>query len=88
MDVKELITYLLSPIAQVALIVGIAQLLKQTGLKKKWIPLCDLAFGLFSGLIVYGYALGYGVIDGAVLGIAIGLSACGLFSGIKNVTKK
>ena len=88
MDIKELIAYLLTPVAQVALIIGIAELVKRVGLNSKWIPLVDLGLGLASGIGVYGFALGYGIVNGVMLGLALGLSACGLFSGIKNLTEK
>lgn len=84
MDTQELITYLLTPVAQVALIMGLAEVIKRMGLESRWIPLVDLGLGILSGVGVYGYALKYGLIDGIILGIALGLSACGLFSGIKN----
>lgn len=88
MDVGEIIAYLLTPVVQVALIIGLAELIKSLGLEKRWIPLVDLGLGLASGILIYGYAQGYGLLDGVVLGIALGLSACGLFSGIKNVSGK
>lgn len=88
MNIDELITYLLTPVAQVALIIGIAELIKRIGLETRWIPVIDLVLGLVSGVCIYGLAMGYGIVDGIVLGIALGLSACGLFSGIKNVTEK
>ena len=88
MDIKELIAYLLTPVAQVALIIGIAELVKRVGLNSKWIPLVDLGLGLASGIGVYGFALDYGIVNGIMVGLALGLSACGLFSGIKNLTEK
>ena len=84
MNTNELITYLLTPVAQVALIMGLAEVIKRIGLNKRWIPLVDLALGVVSGIAVYGKALNYGYVNGMILGIAMGLSACGLFSGIKN----
>ena len=88
MDINELIAYLLTPVAQVALIIGIAELIKKVGCPSRWIPLVDLGLGLLSGVLVYGVALGYGILNGVIVGIAVGLSACGLFSGIKNVLGK
>lgn len=88
MNVEELITYLLTPVAQIALIIGLAELVKRMGVATRWIPVVDLILGLTSGICIYGIALGYGITDGIVLGIALGLSACGLFSGIKNVTEE
>lgn len=83
----ELINYLLAPAGQVALIIGLAQLVKNLGVPSKWIPLFDVVLGLLSGVIVYGFEYDLGILKGVMLGLAIGLSACGLFSGIKNVVK-
>ena len=85
MDIDELIAYLLSPMAQIALIIGLAELAKKIGLPHRYIPILDLVLGLISGIGVYGFALGFGVVNGILLGVAMGLSACGLFSGVKNV---
>lgn len=87
MDVKELIEYLVTPVAQVAMIMAIAEMLKRLGVPDKAIPVVDLIIGLISGVCVYGIALGYGALNGILLGFALGLSACGLFSGIKNVAE-
>lgn len=86
MEVKELVTYLLTPAAQVALIIALAELVKQTGFPTRFIPVVDLVLGLVSGFAVYHNGLN--IVQCAVLGIAIGLSACGLFSGIKNVFER
>ena len=88
MNLDELIAYLLAPAGQVALIIGLAQLVKGLGLNAKWIPLFDVALGIASGLCVYGYEYHLGLIRGFMIGLAIGLSACGLFSGIKNLVEK
>jgi uncharacterized membrane protein HdeD (DUF308 family) len=84
----NLIEYLMTPVAQVGLIIGLAEIVKGFGVEKRWIPLVDLALGLTSGLFVYHLAFGYHVVQSAVIGIALGLSACGLFSGYKNVIGK
>jgi len=88
MSINDLVSYLLTPIAQVALIVALAEVAKRIGLKSKWIPLLDLALGIVAGLAVYTGHLGLSPIEGIIAGIACGLSACGLFSGIKNLTTK
>ena len=85
---NDLIAYLLTPAAQIALIIGLAELVKKLGLENRWVPLFDLFMGLISGLCVYGLAMGHGVVNGLILGIFMGLSACGLFSGVKNLTQK
>lgn len=85
MEINEIITYLFTPVAQVALIMAIAELVKRMGLDSRYIPLVDLGLGVLSGIVVYTIYTGMQPIEGIVLGIALGLSACGLFSGVKNV---
>lgn len=87
MEINELITYLLTPIGTLAIIIGIAEVIKRLGLDSKYIPLIDLALGLIAGISIYTAHLGYAPIEGIVVGIALGLSACGTFSGIKNLTQ-
>lgn len=84
---NELISTLLTPVVQIALIMGIAEILKKLGLPHKYIPLVDLGLGLIAGLLVYTAHLHYAPIEGIVIGVALGLSACGLFSGVKNLTE-
>ena len=84
MSFDELLTFVLSPAAQIALIIGLAELAKKTGLPTRWVPLLDLALGILSGVLVFGLLMGKGIPQGIVVGLALGLSACGLFSGIKN----
>ena len=87
MNTDELINYLMTPIGLTALVIGIAEMIKKLGCPSKFIPLIDLALGLLGGIAVFGYEYGYGALKGIMIGLAIGLSACGLFSGIKNLTK-
>lgn len=87
MTADELINYLLSPVGLTALVIGLAELAKKVGCPSKYIPLIDLGLGLMGGIAVFGFELGYGTLKGIMIGLAIGLSACGLFSGIKNLTK-
>lgn len=89
MSTEELLKYLMTPAVQVALIIGVAEVVKRLGLfDKKYIPILDICLGLLSGIGVYTLSFGYKWIEGIVIGIALGLSACGLFSGIKNVFEK
>jgi hypothetical protein len=89
MNLDELIKYLLTPVGQIAIIMALAEMIKRLDIvPKKFIPLIDVALGIISGLVVFGYSMELGAIKGVILGLAMGLSACGLFSGIKNVTKK
>lgn len=87
MEVKELINQLITPMGQVALIMALAELCKQLGLDKKYIPIIDVILGLVSGLGVFCLLLHYSVPESIILGLALGLSACGLFSGVKNITQ-
>ena len=84
----DLLNYLLAPVGQVALIIGLAQLAKNLGLKAKFIPLFDVLCGLVGGILVYFVEFKYDFIQSVMIGLAIGLSACGLFSGIKNIAEK
>ena len=88
MDIKEFVEYLLTPAVQVALIIGIAEVMKKVGFVVKYIPLLDLGLGIVSGVCVYGLMMNLGIPTGIIIGIALGLSACGLFSGIKNVKEE
>lgn len=85
---EDLLNYLLAPVGQVALIIGLAQLVKNLGLKAKFIPLFDVVLGLVGGILVYFVEFKYDFIQSVMIGLAIGLSACGLFSGIKNIAEK
>ena len=77
----------LTPAIQIALIIGIAEAIKKMGCPTRWIPLIDIALGIVSGVFVFGIYLNYGYVEGIVMGLVMGLSACGLFSGVKNVVK-
>lgn len=88
MDINELVTYLLTPLAQIALIMALAEVAKKIGLKTKYVPLLDLGLGLISGVVVYTLHGGYSPVEGVLVGLALGLSACGLFSGVKNLIEK
>lgn len=85
MDVEEILAVLLTPTSQVALIMALAQLVKELGVPSKFIPVIDVVLGVISGVCVYGLLGKMGIAYGIILGIALGLSACGLFSGIKNI---
>ena len=86
-DVNELINQLITPVGQVALVMALAELFKRCGCDSKYIPIVDVVLGLISGLGVFCLMLHYSVIESVILGLAIGLSACGLFSGVKNITQ-
>ena len=65
----------------VPVIIGISKILKNLGVNPKFVPVFNLFFGLIAGILLN--------LDdikrGAVVGLAVGLSANGLYSGVKNV---
>lgn len=81
----DMVEYLLTPMAQIAMVMALAEVIKRTGFNKKYIPVIDIILGLISGIFVSGIILGYGIGKGVIIGVALGLSACGTFSGFKNV---
>lgn len=64
----------------IAVIVGLVELLKQAGLPKKASPLVALAFGIAGGII---YLFPGDAKAGIFMGLVMGLSASGLYSGGK-----
>ena len=76
---------ILSPTSQVMIIMGIAEAIKQAGLASKYIPIIDVVLGIICGLIVYSKE--YGTLKSVIIGLALGISGCGLFSGIKNLNQ-
>jgi len=71
-------------IALIPLIIGLAEVIKKIGLNSKFIPLVNLILGLIAGIIF----LNPGDIKaGIIQGLFIGLSASGLYSGVKNTVE-
>ncbi len=68
-------------VALVPVIVGLSELLKKSGLPQKYTPVASLILGLIFGLI---YVAPGEPKKGVLIGIVLGLSAVGLFSGAKN----
>ncbi|HEX6594552.1 MAG TPA: hypothetical protein VF095_08175 [Bacillota bacterium] len=72
-------------VALIPLIVGLVELLKGIGLSKRWSPFVSIMFGLVAGtLYVYPKDLKGGII----VGLMLGMSASGLYSGTKNTIEK
>lgn len=77
----EIYDFLLIP-----MIIGIVQILKYFGFKKKWfLPLASLLFGILAGVI---YLYPNDVNAGVLIGIMLGLSASGMYSGGKAIFEK
>lgn len=64
----------------IPLIIGITEVIKKAGFPKKYSPIISVILGLFFG-IFYLETLG----EGIIIGLMVGLSATGLYSGSKNV---
>ena len=77
-------TTLLYGIAVIPAIVGLVQVTKDIGLPANYAPLCAVCFGLLAGFAQF-YAGQAAWISAAITGIALGLSAVGLYSGAKTV---
>lgn len=63
-----------------AVLVGVSEVAKKVGLKKKWLPLVNLCAGIAIGVLSAEGNLLTKVINGAI----IGLTSSGLYSGTKN----
>lgn len=66
----------------IPIIISIVELLKFYGLKKKLIPLISIALGIAGAII---YVNPNSIKEGILVGIVMGLSACGLYSGGKTL---
>lgn len=88
MDTAEILTYIVSPAAQISFVMAIAEIAKNLGLPAKYVPILDVVLGMIIGILVFTLYQGMGWVEGIILGLGTGLSACGLFSGIKNVAEK
>jgi hypothetical protein len=80
-------TQLLFGIAVVPAIVGLVEVGKDLGVPTRVAPALAVLFGILAGLAQL-YAGQWPWIQAVVLGISLGLSACGLYSGAKTVIQK
>ena len=69
-------------VALIALIVGLVEILKTAGLPKRWLPSASVLFGLAGGIF---YVSPGDLKSGIIIGLILGLSASGLYSGSKNI---
>ena len=76
---QDLLVY--AGIPTVLLIMGIAELFKGIGFNPKFIPIVNVALGLVAGIALNTND----IMAGIFTGLAVGLSASGLYSGAKNV---
>lgn len=69
----------------IAVIVGLVELLKMLDVPHKLLPVASLLFGLVGGVF---YIYPGDIKAGILIGIIMGLSATGLYSGTKNTFEK
>ena len=69
----------------IPLIIGTVELLKMYGMKKRLLPLVALVFGIVGGVF---YVYPEDIKAGILVGVMMGLSASGLYSGGKAVVEK
>ncbi len=71
-------------IAVVPLITALVQLFKIAGLRAKYAPFLAVLLGIIFGVFYFSST----VKEGILIGLVIGLSASGLYSGSKNMMEK
>jgi hypothetical protein len=64
----------------VPIVLGVVEGLKQTGISSKWAPLLSLVLGVLGVYLVEAFTLSGPLI---IEGLVVGLSASGLYSGVK-----
>ena len=69
----------------IPLIIGMVELLKMYGMKKRLLPPIALVFGIFGGIF---YVYPEDIKAGILVGVMMGLSASGLYSGGKAVVER
>jgi len=68
-----------------AVVIGVVQVAKQMGLPTKFAPLVAVLFGVIAAIGLSFFQATFAVI---ITGVIIGLSACGLYSGVKTTVAK
>lgn len=66
-------------------ILGLVEVSKRVGLPDKWSPILSVILGLFAGILLL---FPEDIRQGIVVGLALGLSATGLYSGAKNINEE
>lgn len=69
----------------VPLILGLVELFKRARLPKKLLPVVSLVFGVAAGVF---YVYPSDIKGGIIVGLMLGLSASGLYSGAKNTIEQ
>lgn len=74
----EYIEFVLVPV-----LIGVLEAIKRAGFNPKFIPVLSIVLGIGFGVVFSGFELK----EGITAGLFIGLSAVGLYSGVKNVSR-
>lgn len=70
-----------------AITVGLVQVAKAMGLTKQYVPLCSVIIGVGLSFLAMPVVL-LNIYQTAFVGLIVGLSAVGLYSGVKNTAGK
>lgn len=73
----------LAGFSTVAILIALVELVKKVGLPTQFAPLASLALGIGLSFLAAGVS-----VDNLVVGLVLGLSASGLWSGTKSVLGK
>lgn len=71
-------------ISLIAVVMGVSELMKCTGINQKFIPLLNMVTGVIGGVL---YLSPHNLKLGILQGVVLGLTAGGFYSGAKNVTE-
>lgn len=69
-------------IAIIPLILGLVELFKRAGVSARWSPFVAVILGVLAGI----FYISTDIKEGIIIGLMLGLSASGLYSGAKNFT--
>lgn len=69
-------------VSLVLVLIGILEIVKRLGVVAKWLPVIALVLGGLMGVV---YVAPGDIAQGVLVGVALALSATGLYSGTKNV---
>jgi len=72
-------------LALIPLLIAIIAVFTNLGLPKKFAPVVSVVLGIVVGII---YLAPGDIKQGVIIGLALGLSSVGLYSGTKNTMKK
>lgn len=70
-------------IAIIPLVLGLVELFKRAGVSAKYSPFVAVILGILAGV----FYISSDIKEGVIIGLMLGLSASGLYSGTKNLVK-